>query len=228
MAVVKYGSVVTEIKGKVGGWCFQKCGQSLSLRSNPSKFVSRSQRSFATRTKFSELASKWNQLTADNKLSYSLAANTYPTFDKWGNPLVLNGYQLFQYIHRTSQLVTGNIYNTAVAYANPCLAVLASFDISIAGDLFSITIEEELLPSHYLLFYTSQQLPPNSFRVPSEYKFFAFMSESDGVSINVYEQFVAALNTTPVVGNNFYILCKEIDITTGIAADSFDDIWVIA
>ncbi len=99
MAVVKYGSLVSEVRGSIGGVTFQRCGQSLSVRSNPTHVKAKSELALLCRARLQALANKWSTLAKAKKDTWPVAALDWPSFDKFGSPKILSGYQLYVYIN---------------------------------------------------------------------------------------------------------------------------------
>lgn len=227
MARVKYGTIVTEIKGKLSGSVFQKCGQSLSLRSNPSKLISRSPASMITRNNFRKLASLWHTLDAEQRYTFSANAPGYPTFDKWGNRITLSDYQLFIFINRVLQLTGTEPVSEANPYQNVAATDCYFGTYSISGQSFPIVLNDYMPADHALIAYISDQLPANSYRVPLQRFAVSVNLASDILSWDIYDQVSEGFKNQVIAGKNFYCLIREVDLLTGIWSDNIDDINVI-
>jgi len=147
MAIVKYGAVITEIKGKVSGSVFQRCGQSLSLRSNPSHRKASTSFGSVARNNFAFVANYWQSLSQAQKDVYASVASSYPTLDKFGEPIILTGFQLFVYLNRVLRLVTSNLVDDAVSYSPPGI-------ITVDCDPFRLATQS-------FIFYSDLPLPAN-------------------------------------------------------------------
>jgi len=100
MAIVLYGSIIEQIKGRVGGAVFQKLGASLGVRAYSTFKPSSSQLAQTKRHQMNQVAAGWRALTPAKKLLYQTYAPNYPVFNRYGAPIVLNGYQLFSKINK--------------------------------------------------------------------------------------------------------------------------------
>lgn len=224
MARVKYGTIVTEIRGKVGGLVFQKCGSQLSMRVNPSKKIPSTTDAFYTRNRFVVLAKAWAQMSPEQKLSFTTQAPTYPTIDKWGNPIVLTAYQLFIYINRTVQLVEGTVVTTAYPFYQFTSSTDGWQNASVSNETFEIIVVDEIPADFAVLIYVSKLLPANSYQVPDQVKFIYSLTDVMPDYYNIYASLVAHWGRVPVAGESFYINVISVNRYTGIINNEWDDI----
>ncbi len=95
MATVKYGSLVTELKGKLGGHIYQSSGSKKIVRTNKPATPLITTRLLDNRNYFYRLVNYWNSTLKPNYYNQIAAvANTYPAHDKYGNPTVPTPYQV--------------------------------------------------------------------------------------------------------------------------------------
>lgn len=99
MALVKYGSLVTELKGKVGGQVFQGSMYGPILRNEYKGSTKRSYVSTEANMVISELAAEWNELSNEQRQGWSDNAWMFPVLDKFGNTMVLDGYNCFVHLN---------------------------------------------------------------------------------------------------------------------------------
>lgn len=95
MAVVKYGSIVTEIKGKVNGQVFQKGNNGLILRTRAYSQGRTSQVFTKAKNNMSTIARLWASIDIVSQGMWTAAAPDWPFYDKFGNAYVGSGYQYF-------------------------------------------------------------------------------------------------------------------------------------
>jgi len=162
MAVVKYGTIVTEVRGKVGSVVFQRCGKSLSIRSQVSKNYSKFASNYSNRFDFASLALTWNSLSAAQKLSFKTQAPSFPTKDKFGNPIVLSGYNLFIMVNRTLLLGGRPLLTTAQPYYVSAPALVQFNNAIIASKSWQIIYTSLNPANHFTMVYVVAPLPNNS------------------------------------------------------------------
>lgn len=99
MAQVKYGSIITEIKGKVGGSVFQG-GTAAPLMKNIS-IIQRDRESSRTfgdghqNTKFSTATKYWSQISVAERNSWNGLVGVWTFKNKFGDVYNGSGYQIF-------------------------------------------------------------------------------------------------------------------------------------
>ncbi len=166
MAVVKYGSLVSEVRGSIGGVTFQRCGQSLSIRSNPSHVKAKSDMAMVCRARLQYLANKWSQLKKSSKDAWALAALDWPSFDRFGSPKILSGYQLFIYIQTYCVLCEESFSGVAPAYVPPPLWGATIADFSAADPALLINFASPGASNYKYLLFLSM---PFSYRTSTSY-----------------------------------------------------------
>jgi len=103
MAIVKFGAIVTGIKGKVGGQVFQG-GRSATIFKNKGNSIGASsgrQTAYIgddkslSRTNFAIVTKHWASLTDGERTSWSALIGVWTFFDKFGDVYEGTAYQIF-------------------------------------------------------------------------------------------------------------------------------------
>lgn len=107
MAIIQTSSIVSSIKGSVGGttYSMNRAGLTAKKRATGKRVNTQAQSevlSFAN-----EITKTWNGLDFDYKLSWNsfASANTYT--DRFGNTKILTGFQFFKMINWNKYYITG-------------------------------------------------------------------------------------------------------------------------
>lgn len=207
MASVKYGTIVTELKGSIGGLTFQKCGSALSVRSNPKHKQAFSVYGQTSRNTFAACVSYWRGLSLSQKAAWAAVASTYPTVDKWGNPVILNGFQIFMYLNRFRLIGFTNPILTAVSYAPFSLFSCTVSNCSLSAQTCYLQYVSGQSPVSYCFVYVSNPYPGSSYRPYAPTFFVQAVPVFSGVQLNFYSYLMAAFRFTPVVGQMFSYEC---------------------
>lgn len=95
MAVLKFGAIITDMKGKLGGQVFQGGNNSKVIRNNSyKKGTSTTARQAANRLIYS-VSTLWRGLNDTQRGEWATAALSWGFVDKFGNAYYGNGYQCF-------------------------------------------------------------------------------------------------------------------------------------
>jgi len=204
MAIVKYGGVVTEIKGLFSGAVFQRCGQSLSLRCQPSVRVSQSPDSFMTRSNMTIISNGWAGVSESQKADWTYLANTYPTVDRYGNPIVLTGYQLFVHVNMPLVRAGAECVLAAYAYNPPANTIEAVAVMHVNLSDFAIAANGVVDSQQLLLLYLSDPLPANCVLSHPKIRYFRSFDENYNFADAFFEEYIAWAHQTPVIGKWYY------------------------
>lgn len=99
MAGIKYSSLVTEIKGKLGNTVFQRMGKSFGVRSQSSSNYTNSIWAQQWRNSFNLCVNQWNILSSADKQLWVNMAPSWPATNRFGVSITLSGFQLFMQIN---------------------------------------------------------------------------------------------------------------------------------
>ena len=95
MAVIQYSALVTQLRGKLGGSQFNKghAGYSLQRKSTPT--IRQTPAQLRQRQIVSQVQRSWKEETAGRKNQAAQAAMANPTVDRFGQQVVLSGYNQY-------------------------------------------------------------------------------------------------------------------------------------
>lgn len=215
MAIVKYGTIITEIRGKVNSHVFQKCGQSLSMRSSNTNRSSLAASANTSRINFTRLGTRWRSMTQTQKDSFTNNAASYPTFNKYGDPIILTGYQLFQLINKRLKLVTSTPITTGTSYNPPATSDIDFNPFSIAGTSFTLLWNTAIAANTAVILYVSNPVSGSRYITNPKYHFCVVIHSGTAIGTNYYSTVLASFSNVPLVGYSFYWQAWKIDLLTG-------------
>lgn len=153
MAQVKFGAIVTDIRGKVGGHVFQGNGLTTTMRTGyagPGQFPSRNQQFQTMNFKIDEM---WRDLSKADKDAWNVLARQLPRQDNFGDQNFLTG----QNLHRRNYTAffgsgqTGTIDPT-IAIPDIVTRLVFYFMISLTLDRIIITYQDFNVPVASMLY----------------------------------------------------------------------------
>ena len=99
MATIKFGAIVTDIRGKLGGHVFQKGNQSSVLKTltKPTSTTTPSNR--ATNQFVATARNGWNNLSAADKLIWGRAAGNFRFPSTFGDTIQYTGFQMYMHLN---------------------------------------------------------------------------------------------------------------------------------
>lgn len=131
MAVIKLGSIVTDIAGSIGGTTFRRTSTGHAVYNKQGKQVKSAFAKASRKNELGNIFSSWYNITESEREQWALNASTYPLKDKFGNTKYLTGRQLYTKLNAQLLPANGtsnvNNFDTFVELAD---TQLETFDIS--------------------------------------------------------------------------------------------------
>lgn len=126
MALIQFGSIVTNMRGKLGGHYFSHSLGGSSVASNPRqrKIVPLVNGSGGganpyQRSEFSNVllyvVRSWKAVSAANKLAWAASAPNFPTINKLGEPVKPSGYHCYVHVNFAYLLINNTLLSTPPA-----------------------------------------------------------------------------------------------------------------
>ena len=125
MAVAKFGAIVTDVKGKLGGHVFQGNGFTTTLRTGYSGKGGFYGQNKIFQPMNNEIDEDWRSLSLEDKEAWSLLASKHPIPDNFGNVITLTG----QNLHRRNYTAFYASGQTGVIDPGSAIGVLPSSNL---------------------------------------------------------------------------------------------------
>lgn len=173
MAIAKFGAIVTDIRGKLGGHVFQGNGFTTSIRTGYSGKGGIGERNEIYRSMNSDIDNLWLALSETDKNNWQILANQYPIQNSLGDQDIITGrnfhrrnYTAFFSSGQTGvinpgiaigDLPSSQLEHVEFNFANSELDVQFAFDrfsqaiiiYALPVDKFSLSIQAKKLPFLY-------------------------------------------------------------------------------
>jgi hypothetical protein len=208
MAVVKYGSIIDEIKGKLNGQIFQGGRNAPILRSgmngNGKKMTNSPVRRQNQGNRFSTVAKYWSQITPTQRITWSSLLGVWTFTDKFGD--VYNGtpYQIFcacnlqRLILQQTLLTDAPTFNAAddITIVDIVCRAASTFDIRV---LAGATSGQSMLIAASTMHNDSFPIDKANFVSLKSFIYTGAMTE------NFRTQWNNVFGVTPVVGKVIFV-----------------------
>lgn len=138
MAKIKLGTLVTDIRGAVGGTIFSRNRGGAYAKKNTSPVQPNSSSQMSVRSIFGSVANTWKSLTGAQQNAWRLAAPSFTYTDIFGETREYSGQQLFMKLN--SQLLLVDISAT-LQTTPPALASLDTINVAqVAATTSTLTV----------------------------------------------------------------------------------------
>jgi len=154
MARIIYGSIITDIKGSIGGITYQKNGSGSIARLKPRKTKANTQKQRDQQPRLKGIQREWNELTLANKILWNDFASVNNKIGLDGNPKTLTGYQWFLTINQNRALFgdTSLLDPPVYEIVNPINSISLTWDEILLSAVIYPTSAD---PSYKWLLYSS-------------------------------------------------------------------------
>jgi hypothetical protein len=214
MGLVKYGTSITEIKGKVGGVVYQKIGTTSVVRTKAHHSPTLSQAGVSSRSDFSKLVAIWLNLTPVQKASWHAYAHTIPATNKFGVTITLNAYQAFMFVNRVYYLTFGIVAPLAVAYIAPTGYSCDIDSASLALQQVLLIFDNILVAPFYLVIYVSRPIFGTNFLAHPKYVFCRVLAPGTAQDVNIWSDCMKVWKRYPFIGDQFYLRAVLVNYAT--------------
>jgi hypothetical protein len=215
MASITYGSIITDIKGSIGGISYQSNGGGKIARLRPSPINRASFGQNAVRNKFNTVVASWGQTSLAQKQAWAALALAHPTTGYYGAVKQLNGFQLFNQLN-SYRLITGSAISlNAPSYQTPVVPPLYILNLQPSYCYWALQ-PTSILNNYFYLLYTSLPIGVAVPKNRTNMKLTKIIAPFTGNQINFLSEYLTThkLSAMPVNnGVNRYIHCYLATLT---------------
>jgi hypothetical protein len=209
MAKIKFGMMMTDARGKLGGQVFSKNRGGAFVRTKSTPTNPQTTFQMSVRGIFSAISTKWSTLTEAQRLSYNGFVADYATTDIFGDLRNPSGKNLFQKLNQ-------NLENSEQAQNVVCVAPsavpfagLASAALDIAGSDITINLTGNAVGSKILLLATPSLTQGTTF-VKNKLRVIGVYPGGDGNTLQAYDNYIAKYGI-PAAGANIYFAVRVVN-----------------
>lgn len=225
MARIKFGGIVSDISGSVGGSTFQRSNYGVSLRNKPTGILKRSSSQTTIRQLLSELHAAWRALTPGERLMWQqFISFSSPTIRR-DSGILLTGHDLF---------IKYNMFRRMNAFAMMETPVFASMPqttydpvVNLMGaDLFLAFPDNIDHDSYWFVFkVTSPRLPSRSFS--NRGLRFLKITPSTESNWDITALYVAAFGAAPLENDYVHLSVQFFSVVAPVFLAPIKKVWKV-
>ena len=188
MAKIKFGMMMTDASGKLGGQVFSKNRGGSYVRTKVTPSNARTSAQMAVRGPFASVSSAWSGLSEDQRKSFNGFVSSYGKTDIFGDIRNPSGKALFQRLNQN--LILSNQPNIAVCVSpqEVPFADLVDITVSNAENSMNITTAGDTTGCKLLVFATNPLSHGTSF-VKNKLRLIGVFSGGDSVAFDVADAY---------------------------------------
>jgi len=211
MANIKLGSIVTGIRGSIGGTTFRRTPSGHIAYNKQQRQLKSASSSSSQRIVIGAVMQSWGNLSEALRESWKSQAALFPVKDKFGTDKFLTGRQL--YIKLNTQLVpvSGSITNPVLLSTELAYPVIRSLRINLSNEEATLNLVTAItVPNLCISFY--QVRKTGSAKPHAHFKVNSYFPLTSTASTDVWDAFIKAFPVSQVgmyVGCNIYSINRD-------------------
>lgn len=213
---VKFGALVVDGRGKVGGHVLSKNRGGAYMRTKVTPI--NPQTSFQTdvRARLTEFSQGWRELTANERTAWNSAVGNFTKTDVFGDIKKPSGINLYVRLNSNIQLGGGAAITEPPALTSAPPVVEPTATATAAVPSLSIAYTNSPVPADtaYVIEATSQQSPGKSF-LKNQYRVLTVLPAADATPENALAAYTARFGVL-VAGQKIGVRMYAVDLLTGI------------
>jgi hypothetical protein len=229
MARVQYGSIITEIRGSIGGISFQSNANSKFARLKFARHRKNSVKQNTQITVFQQQLPLWAELSQNSKNDWNDFAAAHQKEDHWGELRTLSGFQYFISIANNLAIVGESPLSSPPVWETPL--VIPDYDGQfVPDDSFINFLEEFEHENHYILMFSSPLLRTVSLANRKVLRFTKLISPGSTTTFDFQAEWCLTHNLpVPIPGDpvekSIFVALMSIHKDKGLAS-AFNSIYV--
>ncbi len=214
---VKWGAIVVEGRGKLGGHIASRNGSGSYFKSKVSPINPNTSFQSLSRVRFTTLAQLWRSLTDEQRTSWISVVGEYAATDVFGDSHTPSGFNLFQRLNNNLDIVGVSPILIGPFPITVPDQVLNSFSIDIgAGDSATVTPSGAVPPMSSMEIWLTGSLSPGRSFVKSEYRLLQVAAAGTGPAVQIKDAMNARFGI-PSAGSLVFCQIRYISTITGQA-----------
>lgn len=212
---MKFGAIVVDGRGKVGGHVASKNRYGAYLRTKVTPVNPQSTDQIEVRNRLSGLAQDWRDLSADQRLAWNNAVSDYKKTDIFGDIQNPTGFNLFVKLN-ANLLNIGEAQQSAPPLpGSPAALTAISATADVSDALITVTFAPAVgADNHYKVEATPALSAGKSF-VKSEYRQIDVLDVADVSPLAIQAAWMAKFGSFPAAGTKIFIKFTPILDATG-------------
>jgi hypothetical protein len=209
MAKIKFGMMMTDASGKLGGQVFSKNRGGSYVRTKGIPTNPQNVAQMYIRGIFASLSSQWSALTEAQRTSFNNFVTDYGKTDVFGDVRNPSGKNLFQRLNQNLSLTAQTLVTTCVAPSEVPFANISNAVIEIGNATAEINTTGNTTGSKFLVFATPSLTQGTTF-IKNKLRSIGYFDGGNGSVIDVQTAYVAKFGN-PSVSANIYFGVKVIN-----------------
>jgi len=215
MAKIKFGLVVTEARGKLGGHVFTKGRAGGVLRTKVTPVNPQSTAQLGVRNRFSTYSQGWKSLTAAQRAAWNAAVSGFQGTNIFGDIVSPSGFNLYQKLNNNLTTCSQSAITTPPTPAAVGEVVTSSLTASEGTEALSLVLAAAVPVNTSVKVFATPQMSAGRSYVKSDYRLISVLAAEATTPVNLLAAYNTKFGTIDQVGAKIFVKTVAVNNTTG-------------
>jgi len=216
MAKVKFGQIISEARGKIGGMVFSRNSYGSYIRQKVTPVNPSSARQSIVRTYLTQLAQDWRDLTAPQKLQWNTQAVAFAKTDIFGDKQTPSGFNLYMSLNLNILNVNGVVISTPPVLEDAFNFTAFSAAISAGGGSIDLTYAAAIPATVSVEVFATAPMSAGKSFVKSEYRKIDVILTADASPFDIAAEYIVKFGSVGLAGQKVFFKMVPIVTLTGL------------
>jgi len=212
---IKFGALVVDGRGKIGGHVASKNRAGAYLRTKVTPVNAQTSFQLAVRSRFTGFSQGWRALTAANRDAWNAAVADFAKTDVFGDLKNPTGFNLFQRLNNNLSIVGVAQIDTPPLPAAVGICTITAVAIAAGAGSLSATLSNIVPANTNCKIYATAPVSAGKSYVKSLYRLIAVLSAAEATPYNLAAEYIAKFGSVGLAGQKIFVKCEAVNITTG-------------
>ena len=228
MALVKFGMLIAEARGKLNGGVFSRGGGGNIIRTKVTPINPTTNAQQVVRGQFSSIAQGWRSLTDAQRAGWKSLSSNVTRSNIFGDNVVLSGIALYERVNRTRQSIAQAILTDAPALPTLNQLTALSMTMTAGTPAASVVFAPTPVPTgHTLVIGATPQMSPGRSFSKGRFVQIQTAAAASASPANILAAYTARFGTL-VAGNKVTVKVHLVHIASGFATVPLTAIATVA
>lgn len=214
---MKFGAIVTDGRGKIGGHVASKNRGGAYLRTKVTPANGQTASQSSVRNLFASFAQAWRGLTQAQRDAWNAAVADYARTDIFGDLRNPSGINLYQRLNNNLASVGEAALNTPPLPSEVANVIAVSLSAAVAVPAMSLVLDGAVPADTAVKVFATAPMSAGKSFVKSEFRQITYLEAAEGTPVNLLADYVAKFGSTGAVGQKIFVKVLPISTVTGQA-----------
>jgi hypothetical protein len=214
----KFGSIVTEGRGKVNGHVLSKNRGGAYMRTKVTPVNPRTPSQIAARARFGGFSVGWRTLTDTQRIAWNSAVSAYATTDIFGDLRSPSGLQLYQRLNNNLVASGGTAISSPVAPKGVSTVTIGALTYTSGTPALSLAYSANVPAGTRVKVFATAPLSPGVYFVKSQLRLITTLAAAAVSPANILVPYQTKFGATGAVGTKIFVAIQFVDQVSGLSS----------